>query len=104
MRHEDAHDVVRSAALSSLRVLATGPGHWYSLVRRTAREGIGDPNPYLREMSLALGRQINVPGYRDWCRELRDDRDPMVNARAHREPALKPHLRWRTTPSGLTGE
>lgn len=95
----DHEGVVRSAALSTARALATRPEHWHALVCQTALDGIASQNPYRREISLALARQVNAPGYQDRCRERLDDPDPMVSARAQHELTMQPHLRWRTKPS-----
>jgi HEAT repeat protein len=95
----DRNGVVRSAALSTARALATRPYHWHALVCQTALDGIASEDPYRREISLALARQVNAPGYQDRCRERRGDPDPMVSARAQHELTMQHHLRWRTKPT-----
>lgn len=81
----DPSIVVRSAALGSARDLGRRGKAAREDVVRIAQDGLRSDSPYRREISLALARLIDVPGWAERCREAAKDRDPMVRARAARE-------------------
>ncbi len=81
----DSSTVVRSAALGSARELGRRGSPTRDDVVRIAQDGLRSASPYRREISLALVRLIDVPGWAERCREAAKDRDPMVRARAARE-------------------
>jgi hypothetical protein len=90
----DPENHVRGAALGTAAALAARPGIWWRKVSDIALAGVSSDDPYRREISLALARQLNAPGYLRHCRLALNDPHPMVRDRARHELMVPPRRRW----------